>query len=379
MAMFYQAPAISVNTPKPWDESRLGWLALAWFDGFGTRTLHRLAKRYGGRGDKALACTLEDLLAANVTEKVAARFFGFRRETDTERLARKMEEEGVSLMLDSDEDYPPRLKQISDPPFALFVRGPKIFSELEIAIVGTRNCTPYGRNVTIELAHDLARSGLGIVSGLALGVDAYAHGAALEDGGRCIAVLGGGCDDGSIYPRHNLKLAQEILGGGGTIISEFPPGTFSLKHHFPLRNRIIAGLCRAVVVVEAAEESGSLITAHLALEQNRDVFAVPGPITSEQSRGTNKLLKLGAIPCTGAADILTHLELTADSPKPRQTVPLTPEEEAVCDALDQPRHADELGRILDLDAATIATRLMGLELKGRVKSEGGQMYTKSRH
>lgn len=377
--MFYQSPGILVNTPRTWDENRLGWLALAWFDGFGTRTLHRLAKRYGNDGAKALACTLEDLTAANVSEKVATRFFGHRNETDARRLERLLEEEGIEFVLDADDNYPPTLKQIADPPFALFVRGPMELTGLEIAIVGTRNCTPYGRGVATELSRELAQGGLNIVSGLALGVDAYAHQAALQAGGRCIAVLGGGCDDGSIYPRHNLKLAQEILEGGGTIVSEFPPGTFSLKHHFPLRNRIIAGLSRAVVVVEAAEESGSLITAHLALEQNRDVFAVPGPITSDQSRGTNKLLRMGAIPCTGAADIFTHLELSSDSPKPQPAIPLTPEEQAVCDALDQPRHADELGRILDLDAATIATRLMGLELKGRVKSVGGQMYTKTRH
>ncbi len=377
MPMSYQPPGQDVNTPAAWDANRLGWLGLAWFDGFGTRTLHKLAARYGGNGEAAWKTGLSDLLALGVTEKIAARFAEYRRETEPTGLAARLDVSGIDFVLEKDTPYPQLLKQIADPPFALFVRGDLERIGTAIAVVGTRNCTPYGKNVASALARDLSVAGLGIVSGLALGIDAYAHQAALESGGRCLAVLGSGCDEDAIYPRHNLNLAHEILKSGGAVISEFPPGTEGLKHHFPLRNRIIAGLSLATVVVEAAEESGSLITAHLALEQNRDVFAVPGPITNVQSGGTNKLLKQGAIPCTGAADILEHFEMATGDPAPGPSGTLDADEQEVFDALDRPLHADEVGRALSLDAASLAGLLVSLELKGWIKNEGGQMYSRT--
>ncbi|MFA5185129.1 MAG: DNA-processing protein DprA [Patescibacteria group bacterium] len=375
--MFYQSPGQDVNTPAAWDANRLGWLGLAWFDGFGTRTLHKLAARYGGNGEAAWSTSASVLLELGVTEKIASRFAEYRREKELENLAEKLDGSGIDFMLENDTAYPPLLKQISDPPFALFVRGDLQSISPAVAIVGTRNCTPYGKTVATELARDLSISGMGIVSGLALGIDAYAHQATLESGGRCLAVLGSGCDDETIYPRHNLNLAHEILDSGGAVISEFPPGAEGLKHHFPLRNRIIAGISRATIVVEAAEESGSLITAHLALEQNRDVFAVPGPITNVQSGGTNKLLKQGAIPCTGAADILEHFEMTTGSPRPGPAAPTTGEEQEVLEALDRPLHVDDIGRALGLEAASLAGLLVTLELKGWIKNEGGQMYSRT--
>jgi DNA processing protein len=371
--MSYQPSAQTVNTQEPFDASRLGWLGLACFDGFGTRTLHKFAARFRGDGEAAWKAPLTCLEGFGTGQAVRDRFNDYRRKTELPELARRLAENGIRFMLETDADYPFLLKQIPDPPFALFCRGqPK--AAPTIAIVGTRNCTAYGQRVAIELARDLALAGFTIVSGLALGIDAVAHAAALDQEAVCWAVLAGGCDEPAIYPRHNLNLAKRILEHGGCLISEFPPGTYSLKHHFALRNRIISGLSRAVVVVEAAEDSGSLITAHLALDQNRDVFAVPGPITSRLSGGTNKLLKQGAIPCTGTEDILAQLDTQAPVRPPPDTASLPETERHVLQSLDEPLLPDELARRLKLPAAEIARLLVALELKDLVTQQEGRKY-----
>lgn len=371
--MSYQLAAQTVNTPSSTNASRSAWLGLASFDGFGTRTLHKLAARYRSQGEAAWNAPLDTLEELGVSQAVRNRFAGYRQNTDLHTLAKRLAEHDMRFVLKEDADYPYLLKQIPDPPFALFCRG-QLKPAPTIAIVGTRNCTAYGQRVAIDLARDLGLAGFTIVSGLALGIDAITHVAALDQEAACWAVLAGGCDEAAIYPRHNLNLAKRILENGGCLISEFPPGTYSLKHHFALRNRIISGLCRAVVVVEAAEDSGSLITAHLALEQNRDVFAVPGPITSRLSGGTNKLLKMGAIPCTGAEDILTQLETQVPARPPIDLGRLPEAEQRVLQNLDEPLLADELARRLKLPASEVACILVALELKDLVRQEGGQRY-----
>jgi DNA processing protein len=372
--MFYQSSAPTVNSQTPWDADRLGWLGLASFDGFGTRTLHKLATLCSGNGEVAWRIPVTALEEMGVGAAVRERFTEFRRTTDPGKLAARLEVEGVRFVLKKDAGYPLLLKEIADPPFALFFRGALECGAAAVAIVGTRTCTSYGQRVAADLARDLGLAGFVIVSGLALGIDAVAHAAALDEEATCWAVLAGGCDDASIYPRHNLNLARRILGQGGCLMTEFPPGTFSLKHHFTLRNRIISGLCRAVIIVEADEGSGSLITAHLALEQNREVFTVPGPITSRMSGGTNKLLKLGAIPCTGAEDVITALK-TQLPPAPAVDLERLPsDEKRVLDALDEPLLADEIARRLKLTAAEISRLLVALELKGLIRLCGGQRY-----
>lgn len=349
---------------------------MTWFDGFGARTFHKLHQLYGMDGSKALHAPASVFGRMGHPADVVSRFLDFRRTTDPSALAEKLKRECIEFLLRTEDGYPPLLQQIADPPFALFVRGPlTAHCSLPVAVVGTRACTPYGRTVATSLSRDLAVAGCAVISGMALGIDAVAHHAALDVGGACVAVLGTGCDEASLYPRANVGLAHRILESGGAVISEFPPGTGSNKHHFPLRNRIISGLARAVIVVEADMESGSLITARQALEQNREVFAVPGPVTSRQSSGTNHLLRLGAAPCTGAEDILDALKAPTT---PRARIgDLSEDERSLLTHLDEPRSADELARLAGRGIAEISPSLTSLELKGAITPQGGGVYVRS--
>jgi len=246
-----------------------------------------------------------------------------------------------------------------------------------LAVVGSRKFSSYGKMAAEKIIGILSQNNLTITSGLALGIDAIAHLTALEAGGRTIAVLGSGLDKENIYPSANRYLADKIISSGGTIISEFPIGTPPLKHNFPQRNRLIAGISIGTLVIEADEKSGALITARYALEQNREVFAVPGSIFSNQSRGTNKLIKQGAIPITAAEDIIEALNLAqATGPIDKKNiVPQTPEEEKIFLQLShEPMHIDELMRLTKLDTSKINSTLTIMEMKGLVKNLGGMQY-----
>ncbi|MCE9586143.1 DNA-processing protein DprA [Candidatus Uhrbacteria bacterium] len=277
-----------------------------------------------------------------------------------------------------DARYPPLLRQISDPPKGLYVRG-NLQDTPCVSIVGTRRCTPYGRRATHEIVADLVVAGLGVVSGLALGIDGEAHKAALEAGGYTVAILGTGIDEATIYPREHLKLAHDILESGGALVSEFPPGSGSFKHVFPRRNRLIAGWTPATIVVEASIGSGSLITAKLALDDNREVLAVPGSIWSEVSQGSNRLLTLGAKVCTNATDVLDVLQL--DRPElvsqVRASMPLTAEESTILGLITGHIHVDDLSTQAGLDAATTSAHLSLLEMKGYVAQLGGQFWSRT--
>jgi DNA processing protein len=257
-------------------------------------------------------------------------------------------------------ELPALLRSIHDPPVGLFVRGAAALDLLArpaVAVVGARACSGYGATVARSVARELAAAGLLVVSGLARGVDAEAHRGALDAGGTTIAVLGCGIDRD--YPAAHADLARRIA-DGGLIVSEYAPGVEPAPWRFPARNRIVAGLCAATVVVEARERSGALITADLALEEGREVFAVPGEITSALSAGTNGLLKLGATPLTSAADVLESFGI--DAPVPDSGSPLL-------DLL--PATADELVRGTGRDSADIARELVELELAGRVVAHDG--------
>ena len=207
-----------------------------------------------------------------------------------------------------DKDYPEQLKKIKNAPEALYFRGKIKPDEVCFAIVGTRRCSSYGKQVALEIAGNLSEPGLTIVSGLAPGIDTFAHTAVVEQGGRTIAVLGTGLDEKSIYPKENIKLARKIVELEGLLISEYPPGTRGTRFSFPQRNRIISGLSKGVLVIEAKQKSGSLITAAYALEQGRDVFAVPGSIYSDYSKGTHKLIKQGAKLTEDINDIIEEID-----------------------------------------------------------------------
>ncbi|TMJ97561.1 MAG: DNA-protecting protein DprA [Actinobacteria bacterium] len=264
--------------------------------------------------------------------------------------------------------FPPLLAQLHDPPARLYVRGgpPEVLSRPAVAVVGARSCSAYGAQVARTLGRELGGAGAVVVSGLARGVDSEAHRGALDAGGVTVAVLGCGIDRD--YPRAHADLAARIA-ASGAIVSEYPPGVEPAPWRFPARNRIVAGLALAVVVVEARARSGALITADFSLELGRDVFAVPGEITAVLSRGTNHLLRLGAAPLLSAADVLAAIGLEA----PASVVPrLTAEDEAVLGTLaDEARGADELARALGRTSGEIAAVLVRLELEGLVAEADG--------
>ena len=273
------------------DESTPFWLALTRIDGLGIRGCHKLIEHFGSP-QAAYMASLTELESCGVPARVAQAIFAQSELKEAEREIKEIGKAECELIAFDSEDYPPLLKQIPDAPLLLYVRGDvKVLSQHAVAIVGSRRPTAYGSSVAHRLAHDLAQRQLVVASGLARGVDSAAHRGALEGKGKTVAVLGSGID--VIYPRENKRLAEEIA-KSGAVISEFPLGTGPTPENFPIRNRIISGLSLGVVVVEAAEYSGSLITARLALEQNREVFAVPGNITSAQSFGPNHLIKQGA-------------------------------------------------------------------------------------
>jgi DNA processing protein len=263
--------------------------------------------------------------------------------------------------------YPPLLAQIHDPPAKLYVRGDfESLSRPAVAVVGARSCSSYGAQVARDLARELAASGIAIVSGLARGIDGEAHRGALEAGGTTVAVFGCGIDRD--YPRSHAALAERIR-ASGAVVSEYPPCVEPAPWRFPARNRIIAGLCLATVVVEARERSGALITADFALELGRDVFAVPGEITSALSAGTNDLLRQGAAPLTRAGDVLAALGL---EPKPPPRLQVSEPAASVIEHLaDGARDADELARLTGRSSAEIAAVLVELELVGLVAGADG--------
>ncbi|MBU1034314.1 MAG: DNA-processing protein DprA [Patescibacteria group bacterium] len=356
-----------------WDENRLGWLALAWFGSFKSRTLNKLA-RYFKQGPRALHANLKDLLYCEASPQTSAKFISWRQNIDPLVFSRRCDAEGVRFVLQNDDEFPISLAKSNDPPLGLFIRGAPSNLQAPVAVVGTRNMTPYGERAAKTLTHNLSLAGCEIISGLALGIDAVAHRTALSNHAITVAVLAGGCNDSSIYPKNNFALAKDILNNDGTIISENPPGTESFKHLFPLRNRIIASLCRAVLVVEAAEKSGSLITAKLALEENREVFAVPGPINSEKSAGSNSLLKMGAAPCTSAEDILHLFNLQQSH---RQLARPEQGELLILELLDRPLHKNEIVRALAVSAQSVLPQLSALEMKELVQSDGSDFYSRT--
>lgn len=288
----------------------------------------------------------------------------------------KLEHAEINLITIRDKKYPSLLKEIYHPPALLYYKGDfNTFSDFTIAIVGTRKPSTYGREVAAEIVSAIAPAGITVISGLALGIDGIAHKTALEQKGKTIAVLGSGLDQ--IYPRFHYQLAMDIVAQGGLVISEFPFSTPPLPHHFPYRNRIIAGLSLGTVVIEAGPESGALITARYALEQNREVFAIPGSIYNKNSQGPNNLIKMGAKVVTQAQDILETLNIKrAFSFKAVQKISAdSKEEELILKILSsEPIHIDQIVTESKLPAAEINSTLTLMEMKGKVRNIGGMYY-----
>ncbi|MBM2821154.1 MAG: Protecting protein DprA protein [Candidatus Berkelbacteria bacterium] len=254
----------------------------------------------------------------------------------------KVQKYNLDCIILPDKDYPKLLKEISDPPGILYIKGNlSLQDEVSLAVVGSRKYSLYGKKATNYIVGPLVQNGLCIVSGLALGIDAIAHEVALSSKGRTLAVLGCGLDQ--IYPLANIRLADKIIKSGGALISEFPLGMPALRHNFPIRNRIIAGLTLGTLVIECAEGSGSLLTAAAAIDYNREVFAVPGEIFSETSSGTNRLIKMGAKIVTSHRDVLEDL------------------------------HLEEKTSVIK-DTATVNSTIIQMEMKGKIRSLGGTRY-----
>ena len=321
-----------------------------------------------------------ELKRAGIDEKVV-QHFGFVRsrinlDAEMERLLRAQ----IQVLTWEDPTYPRRLKEIYAAPPVLYVKGALVpEDEWAVAVVGTRKATAYGREVAIDLVGELARNGITIVSGLARGIDSIAHRAALDAGGRTIAVLGCGLD--IIYPSEHTHLAQQIL-EHGALLSDYPLGTKPEGRNFPPRNRIMSGLSLGVLVVEAGETSGALITANYALEQNREVFAVPGSIFGSASRGTNCLIQNGEAKLVqDAQDILEELNLSAVSQQMelKQLVPADDNEALLAQCLSaEPLHIDELRRTSGLPITTVSSTLAMMELKGIVRQVGAMNYVLAR-
>ncbi|MBN1487658.1 MAG: DNA-processing protein DprA [Anaerolineae bacterium] len=350
------------------------WLGFNQVRGIGPVRLRALLDFFGDIHSawEAPESALRDL---KLNRKALHNFLDTRQKTDLDILLRQVDAAKVQVLTWDSSDYPSLLRNISDSPPVLFVKGTLLESdEWALAIVGTRKATVYGREVARRLASELVQNGVTIVSGLARGIDGIAHAAALESGGRTIAVLGCGVD--IIYPADHRKLAQRII-ENGAMVSDYPLGTKPESSNFPPRNRIISGLSLGVVVVEAGVSSGALITADFAINQGRDVFAVPGSILSPAFVGCNRLLRDGASIVTEVRDILETLHLTQliEKKVARTVLPENPTEAAIFSHLTaEPQHVDDLARKAGLPMATVNSTLVMMELKGLARAVGTLQY-----
>jgi len=354
------------------------WVGFNLVRGIGAVRLKNLLDHFGNL-ETAWNSPPEGLISAGLPSRVVENFMVIRKQVNLDAIIAKADTSGVKIITWNDDTYPRRLKEIAQPPPVLFVRGSiNVEDDWAVSVVGTRRVTPYGRQVAGEIAKFLAQNGVTLVSGLARGVDAIAHQSALQAGGRTFAVLGSGVD--VIYPPEHRKLADEII-RQGAVISDYPLGTQPESTNFPPRNRIIAGLSLATIVVEAGETSGALITAEFAAEQGRDVFAVPGSILAPQSEGTNKLIEDGARPLVRMTEILDvlRLEQIPEKQLTRKTILTSPEEKKLLDQLNQePRHIDEICQLSGLPIQTVSATLTMMELKGLVTQVGGMNYVAAR-
>ena len=340
----------------------------------------RLARLYGffSSMQEAWQASFSDLMSSGLEEKIVNEFFAEKNSIDPDAEWKKLEKENIKVVTIGDKHYPKLLKEIWNPPSLLYYKGTLPENEeYTIGVVGTRKISNYGKQIIPQVVNDLVKNGFTIVSGLALGVDALAHKTTVDCKGKTVAVLGSGIDEQNIYPTQNRYLASEIIKNGGAVISEYPLGTIAFPGNFPFRNRIISGLSLGTLVIEAAEESGALITAKYALDQNREVFAVPGSIFSPTSAGPNKLIKMGARVVTSIDDILETLNLAnaTEFIKNKKIIPQSPEEEKISTILTQePMHIDKVILGSGLDAARVGAILTLMEMKGLVKNLGGMNY-----
>src|ERR1700674_21686 len=385
---------VAVAAPHPASHQSIYWLALALTQGLGPTRIKKLIEHYG-TAERVFQATLTELEATGM-QAVSAQSLATGKSLElAQQECVKAAEANAKIISLSDPEYPSRLKEIYDPPVILFVKGNvEVLAQPGIAMVGTRHPTPYGSGMAERLSTDLAARGLVIISGMARGIDTASHRGAIAAKGKTVAVLGTGID--VMYPKENTRLAEQIVALGGALISEFPVGTFPAPQNFPIRNRIISGMSAGVLVVEAAEYSGTRITARCALEQNRDVFAVPGNVTNKNSWGPNTLIKQGAKLVATWEDVWEELpagirialvpESGNESPAAENAslfaeAELSPHEKKIFALLkaDESTHIDEIVERLEpaVSSSEIFAALFELELAGKVKQLPGKNFVKS--
>ncbi len=355
------------------------WLGFNLVKGIGPSRLAILLERFGSI-QTAWRAPIIELSALGIDQRSIRSLEETRSEVNLDDELAKVNRAGIKLLTWESPGYPRYLREIPNAPPLLYIMGELISADQwALAVVGTRRLTAYGRQITRELVSGLVRHQVTIISGLAKGIDAEAHRVALESGGRTIAVLGSGMD--RIYPSVNRKIAGQIVKDRGAILTDYSLGTAPEAKNFPPRNRIISGLAMGVLVIEAGERSGALITAAFGLEQDREIFAVPGNINSLASRGTNRLIQQGAKLVQSVEDILEELNLAMipERLKAEKILPDTPEEALILDHLSrQPQHIDELTNQVELPAALVSSTLTMMELKGMVQQVGAMNYVVAR-
>src|SRR5580692_415698 len=381
------------------EQARLAWVALTLTPGMGPTRIWKAMNRLGA-AEHLLDASLTELEGLGMPAQSAQFVFEGKAKAAAEDELKRVAEAGGSILTPEDEAYPERLREIYDPPSALWIRGDvSLLARPGIAVVGTRQPSPYGAGMAELLSRDLANRRMVILSGMARGVDTAAHKGAIEAGGKTVAVWGTGID--VIYPKENKKLAEQIVATGGTIVSEYPLGTFPAPQNFPIRNRILSGMSVGVLVIEAAEYSGTRITARCAMEQNRDVYAVPGNVTNKNAWGPNTLIKQGAKLTATWEDVWEDLpsqirvaledeQMAAGGQGESKgggtaslfnDTPLPKHERIVFDKLrhDESMQLDELIEQLEaeLGSAEIFTALFELELAGRVRQLPGKNYVRA--
>jgi DNA processing protein len=372
------------------------WVAFHQVSGLGPAAFTKLESRFGDM-ESAWNAPIGGLISAGIGPKVAAATNQFRDEHDPDEVMGTLDQLDIQAYHLRHPEYPARLLETPAAPSVVYAKGQMLAAdEPAIAVVGSRDATPYGLEMTRRISYDLARAGVTVVSGLARGIDSAAHKAALEAGGRTIAILGSGLD--RIYPHRNIPMAEKII-TSGALFTEYPPGVSALPQHFPRRNRVISGLCNGVLVVEAAFKSGAMLTVNWALQQDRDVFAVPGSALSEKSKGTNWLIRQGAKLTTSADDILEELGIEieatekpstnntphqkgADNGKnaldnlPRENNVLNVEQRVLglLENAEGPMYVDDITRSLGESAAAVSSVLVMLELRGTARQVGSMQF-----
>jgi DNA processing protein len=352
------------------------WIALSMLSDIGPMSAKKLLAAFG-TPERIFDARVDDLLEIeNIGRNRANSIRQFSSWEDVEKRAKLIEQKGITAVSFESHSYPEMLREIDDAPLVLYMKGTFIPQDrYAIAVVGSRKLTDYGASVADRVAVDLACMGFTIVSGMARGVDSLSHNAALRTGGRTIAVLGSGVD--VPYPPENKTLMEKIA-GSGCVMSEFPPGTPPDKENFPKRNRIISGLSFGVLIVEATSDSGALITARYATDQGREVFAVPGNITSANSEGTNELIRKGARLIRHANDIVEELAPVLKGfirSAEKVTIDITEDEKRLCTLLSgEPKQIDDISRESGLPASKVLGVLLGLEMKGAVKQITGKRF-----